>query len=72
MKQRSITLTTITAFGYALLYVPIASVVIYSFNDSRLVTLWGGFSTRWYASLLENRALLTAVFICKTSGDLDG
>ena len=39
MRQRSPLLTCITAFGYALLYVPIISVVIYSFNTSRLVTL---------------------------------
>ena len=46
---------SLRAFGYALLYVPILSVVIYSFNASRLVTLWGGFSTRWYVSLLRGR-----------------
>jgi putrescine transport system permease protein len=63
MRQRAITLTTITAFGYALLYIPIVSVVIYSFNDSRLVTLWGGFSTRWYASLLSDDELLEAAFL---------
>jgi putrescine transport system permease protein len=54
---------TITAFGYALLYVPILSVVIYSFNDSRLVTLWGGFSLRWYKSLLQNEELLEAAWL---------
>jgi putrescine transport system permease protein len=63
MKHRSVLLTTITAFGYALLYVPIVSVVIYSFNASRLVTLWGGFSTRWYASLLSDDELLSAAFL---------
>ena len=45
MKRRSRLLLSIACFGYALLYVPILSVVIYSFNASRLVTLWGGFST---------------------------
>jgi putrescine transport system permease protein len=63
MNRRSIGLTTVVAFGYALLYVPIASVVIYSFNDSRLVTLWGGFSLRWYASLLQDQALLEAALL---------
>jgi putrescine transport system permease protein len=57
------TLLSITAFGYALLYVPILSVVIYSFNDSRLVTLWGGFSLRWYKSLLQNEELLEAAWL---------
>ena len=39
-------------FGFAFLYVPIAVLIAYSFNASRLVTVWGGFSTRWYAALL--------------------
>src|SRR6188474_2394061 len=63
MKPRSPMLVSIVAFGYALLYVPIVSVVIYSFNDSRLVTLWGGFSLRWYASLLHDDKLLSAAFL---------
>ena len=63
MNRRPIALTTVVAFGYALLYVPIVSVVIYSFNDSRLVTLWGGFSLRWYAALLEDQALLEAALL---------
>ena len=63
MKPRGITLLTVTAFGYAFLYVPILSVMVYSFNDSRLVTLWGGFSFRWYRSLLENEAILKAALL---------
>jgi hypothetical protein len=38
------------AFGYAFLYIPILSLIVYSFNESRLVTVWGGFSTKWYGS----------------------
>ena len=63
MKRRPVSLLTIAVFGYALLYVPIVSVVIYSFNDSRLVTLWGGFSLRWYRSLLANDELLEAAWL---------
>ena len=63
MKRRSMSLLTITAFGYALLYVPIISVVVYSFNDSRLVTLWGGFSLRWYRGLLDDDELLEAAWL---------
>ena len=63
MKRRSRLLLSIACFGYALLYVPILSVVIYSFNASRLVTLWGGFSTRWYVSLLADDELLAAAFL---------
>ncbi len=63
MNRRSGLLPGIVAFGYALLYVPIVSVVIYSFNDSRLVTLWGGFSLRWYAGLLSDDELLAAALL---------
>ena len=47
-------------FGYAFLYVPILLLVIYSFNESRLVTVWGGFSTKWYGELLRDDKLLGA------------
>jgi putrescine transport system permease protein len=49
--------------GFAFLYLPIVLLVIYSFNESRLVTVWGGFSTKWYAELLENQALLDAAWV---------
>jgi len=41
-------------FGFAFLYLPIALLVLYSFNGSRLVTVWGGFSIRWYGALIDN------------------
>ncbi|MDF2177054.1 ABC transporter permease subunit [Aliiglaciecola sp. CAU 1673] len=47
--------------GLAFLYIPMLILIIYSFNESRLVTVWAGFSTKWYASLLENEKLLEAV-----------
>lgn len=50
-------------FGFAFLYLPIVLLVIYSFNASRLVTVWGGFSTQWYASLLGNDQLLSAAWV---------
>lgn len=50
-------------FGYAFLYLPIALVVIYSFNDSRLVTVWAGFSTRWWRALFENEQILNAAWL---------
>ena len=43
------------------LYLPIAVVIFYSFNENRLVGTWSGFSTKWYASALANDALLDAV-----------
>lgn len=63
MKQRSRGLLTVVAFTYAFLYVPIISVMVYSFNDSRLVTLWGGWSLRWYRSLLDNDAVIEAAML---------
>lgn len=49
--------------GFTFLYVPILLLVIYSFNDSRLVTVWGGFSTRWYVALFSNQQLLDAAWV---------
>ncbi|HUN50831.1 MAG TPA: ABC transporter permease subunit [Candidatus Sulfotelmatobacter sp.] len=51
------------AFGYAFLYVPIALLVLYSFNASRLVTVWGGWSLHWYAALWQNDQLLDSLRI---------
>lgn len=47
--------------GLAFIYLPMVILVIYSFNASRLVTVWGGWSLHWYASLVDNRQLLSAV-----------
>jgi len=49
--------------GMGFLYLPILLLVIYSFNASRLVTVWGGFSTRWYTSLFQNEQLLAAAWV---------
>lgn len=49
--------------GFAFLYLPIVALVAYSFNASRLVTVWGGFSTRWYGALLANQPLLDAAWL---------
>jgi len=53
----------IIAFGFAFLYAPIALVVLYSFNASKLVTVWGGFSTRWYAALFANAQLMESAWV---------
>ena len=47
--------------GYAFLFAPILSVIVYSFNESRLVTVWAGFSTRWYAALAADDQVIDAV-----------
>ncbi|HZY14816.1 MAG TPA: ABC transporter permease subunit [Beijerinckiaceae bacterium] len=49
------------ALGFAFLYGPILLLVTYSFNASRLVTVWGGFSTRWYAALMQDAQLLASI-----------
>lgn len=49
--------------GLAFLYLPMLVLIAYSFNASRLVTVWGGFSTRWYGALFANEALLDAAFL---------
>lgn len=49
--------------GFVFLYAPIVILIIYSFNDSKLVTVWGGFSTKWYAALFENQGLKDAAWV---------
>lgn len=56
-------LILLLVLGYAFLYLPILSLVIYSFNESRLVTVWGGFSTKWYGELMSNGPLLKAAWL---------
>jgi putrescine transport system permease protein len=51
------------ALGLIFLYLPIVILVIYSFNASRLVTVWGGWSTRWYVELLNDSAMLDAAWV---------
>src|SRR5881409_4204891 len=54
---------TALALGLAFLYLPIAILVIYSFNASRLVTVWGGWSLRWYTEFFSDRAMLEAAWM---------
>ena len=49
--------------GLAFLYIPLIVLVVYSFNESKLVTIWGGFSTKWYAKLLDNDQILEAAWL---------
>lgn len=49
--------------GLAFLYAPIVILVVYSFNASRLVTVWGGFSTRWYVALFQDAQMLDAAWV---------
>lgn len=50
-------------FGYAFLYIPIASLIFYSFNSSRHVTIWESFSLKWYSALFSNERILSSAWI---------
>ncbi len=54
---------TSLTLGFAFLYLPMVLLVVYSFNESRLVTVWAGFSTKWYAELLQNEEFLDAAWV---------
>lgn len=59
---------TSLTFGFAFLYLPMLILMIYSFNESRLVTVWAGFSTKWYGKLLQNDAFLDAAWVTLNVG----
>src|SRR5262245_36378190 len=63
MKRFSTINLSALALGLAFLYLPVAILVINSFNDSRLVTIWGGASLRWYRALLNDSAMLEAASV---------
>ena len=54
---------TSLTLGFAFLYLPIIILMVYSFNESKLVTVWTGFSTKWYGELLHNTAMLDAAWV---------
>jgi putrescine transport system permease protein len=70
--RRSFTWFNLTSLvlGLAFLYLPIVILVVYSFNDSRLVTVWGGWSTRWYGELFRNEAFMSSAWITLRIGAL--
>ena len=55
--------TASLVLGFAFLYIPILSLVVYSFNKSKLVTVWGGLSTQWYGRLFQNEQILNAAWL---------
>ncbi|MGR3545003.1 MAG: ABC transporter permease, partial [Paracoccus sp. (in: a-proteobacteria)] len=54
---------TTLSLGFAFLYLPMLILIIYSFNASKLVTVWAGFSTQWYVSLMGNQQFLDAAWV---------
>ena len=61
--RRSPGLLAALGAGYAFLYLPILLLIVFSFNESRLVSVWAGFSTRWYGELLRNDRILDAAWL---------
>jgi putrescine transport system permease protein len=59
-QRRPFLLYTAMAFGYAFLYLPVAVVMAFSFNSSRSVSVWAGFSTEWYGRLFANPQIMDA------------
>ncbi|GGG81842.1 ornithine carbamoyltransferase [Salipiger pallidus] len=63
MKRTSWFNVTSLTLGFAFLYLPMIILVIYSFNESRLVTVWAGFSTKWYGELFRDQEFLDAAWV---------
>ena len=63
MKRSSWFNITSLVLGFSFLYLPILLLVIFSFNESRLVTVWGGFSTKWYSEMWQNQGLIDAAWV---------
>ncbi|MCA0256088.1 MAG: ABC transporter permease subunit [Proteobacteria bacterium] len=61
---------TVLTLCFAFLYIPILILIIYSFNESKLVTVWGGFSLRWYRDMWSNDGLMDAAWITLRVGVL--
>ncbi len=62
-KRLSWFIIMVMAIGYFFLYGPIVSLVVYSFNELKLVTVWGGFSTKWYGALMNDEPVISAFLL---------
>ncbi len=62
-KKRSTFLLSVLCFGMAFLYIPMFLLIVYSFNYSKIVSVWGGLSTRWYTSLFESEEIWSALML---------
>jgi putrescine transport system permease protein len=63
MQQKHYFLKTCLFIGFAFFYIPILSMIFFSFNKSRLATVWGGFSTEWYWKLFANKQVINAAIL---------
>jgi spermidine/putrescine transport system permease protein len=62
-KNRVVLSVTLIALILVFFYAPIASLMVFSFNNSRSLTSWAGFSTQWYTALFENREMMQAIWV---------
>jgi len=63
MKGSRVASVSVLVLGFAFLYLPILLLMVYSFNESRLATVWSGYSTKWYGELLRDRGILDAASV---------
>jgi putrescine transport system permease protein len=63
MQRKSLFLRFSAGFGFLFLYAPIIALIIYSFNKSKLVTVWGGWSLKWYSELFQNDQIIDAALL---------
>ncbi|KUP94740.1 ABC transporter permease [Tritonibacter horizontis] len=63
MKRLSAFNVVSLTLGFAFLYIPMLILILFSFNESKLVTVWAGFSTKWYGELMQNEAMLQAAWV---------
>ena len=63
MNRSSRFIFSALCFGFAFLYLPILMLILLSFNDSSIATVWGGFSLRWYSALLNNEQIINAALL---------
>ncbi|MDB5536617.1 MAG: transporter permease subunit, partial [Devosia sp.] len=63
IMRRGWFLPTMAILGFVFLYAPIISLVVFSFNESKLVTVWSGFSTKWYGELFADPQMLGAAWL---------
>ncbi len=68
MRRAGLLPTLLLLAGFALLYLPIVALVAYSFNDGRLVSVWSGWSLRWYRALWDNRQMLDSAAVTLKAG----
>lgn len=62
-KRRVVLSTSLIALILVFFYAPIASLMVFSFNNSRSLTSWAGFSTQWYTALFQNREMMQAIWV---------